>query len=75
MTAFTITLQDEQAEALMVRANELQIAPEELLRTQIAEWLEQPSSESDFTTAATYVLHKNAELYRRLAVPASSGSE
>jgi antitoxin FitA len=40
-------------------------SPEELLREQIVRWLQRP--DDGFAAAATYVLQKNAELYRRLA--------
>ena len=36
-----------------------------VLGSNVERWLERP--EPDFTQATEYVLHKNAELYRRLA--------
>ena len=40
-------------------------SPEELARASIADLLGRP--EEDFERASKYILHKNAELYRRLA--------
>ena len=65
MTTVTITLSEERAVKLKELAEEMGVAPEELLRARVEEWLSRP--ESDFAQAATYVLKKNAELYRRLA--------
>ncbi|MEO6191882.1 MAG: DNA-binding protein [Thermoanaerobaculia bacterium] len=41
------------------------IQPEEFLRVSVEEWLSH--SQTSFSEAASYVLKKNAELYRRLA--------
>jgi antitoxin FitA len=65
MRTITITLADERLQKLKELAKEAQIAPEELLRISVEEWLSRPKD--DFTRAANYVLQKNAELYRRLA--------
>ncbi|RUS92490.1 hypothetical protein DSM106972_098940 [Dulcicalothrix desertica PCC 7102] len=46
-------------------AQELGISLEEFLRIRISEWLNHP--QTDFTSAASYVLQKNADLYKRLA--------
>ncbi len=43
----------------------LHVAPEELVRVSIEEFLARP--EEEFQQALEYVLHKNVELYRRLA--------
>jgi antitoxin FitA len=40
-------------------------SPEELARATIEDLLARPNA--DFEAAARYILHKNAELYRRLA--------
>jgi predicted transcriptional regulator len=63
--AFTITLSPDRASKLQELAKEAGRSPEDLLRTQVESWLSQP--EDDFEEAASYVLKKNAELYRRLA--------
>ncbi len=65
MTTITIALPDERARRLKELADEAGVAPEELLRASVEEWLARPKE--DFARAATYVLKKNAELYRRLA--------
>ncbi len=65
MTTITITLPEERAVKLKELAEGMGIAPEELLRARVEEWLSRP--EPDFASAAAYVLKKNAELYRRLA--------
>ena len=41
------------------------MAPEEFLRRRVEQLLDRPDEQ--FRQAATYVFHKNAELYRRLA--------
>jgi len=41
------------------------VPPEEFLRASVEEWLSRPRS--GFAEAASYVLQKNTELYRRLA--------
>jgi len=65
MTAITIPLSEEQLERLRSVAAEAGISPEELIRATLEEWLGRPRD--DFHQAASYVLQKNAELYRRLA--------
>ncbi|MBN8565083.1 MAG: DNA-binding protein [Leptolyngbya sp. UWPOB_LEPTO1] len=65
MASVKIELSDQQFQALQDLAQNLGIAPEELLRMSIEDWLKHPRS--DFSQAADYVLHKNAELYKRLA--------
>ncbi len=65
MTAITVSLSDEQLERLRARARQAGLAPEELVRASLEEWLNRPGK--DFAEAAEYVLEKNAELYRRLA--------
>lgn len=65
MTSITIDLPDQQFEKIQKLAQELGISVEELLRFSIEDWLNHPKSE--FVQAADYVLHKNAELYQRLA--------
>lgn len=65
MTTFSIELPDDQAERLRDLAVEAGVTPEELLGAGVREWLFRP--DKNFTDAASYVLRKNAELYRRLA--------
>lgn len=65
MTPFTIALSEERALRLQELAREAGVAPEELLRASVDEWLSKPRE--DFARAASYVLQKNRELYRRLA--------
>jgi hypothetical protein len=65
MTTLTISLPEERLQQLKERAAQFRIAPEELVRASIEELLTRPDEE--FQRALTYVLTKNAELYRRLA--------
>jgi antitoxin FitA len=65
MTTLTISLSEDRLQQLKERAAQLRVAPEELVRASIEELLTRP--EEEFQRALTYVLNKNAELYRRLA--------
>ena len=65
MASITINISDEQLHKLQQLAQESQVSPEDLLRSGIDDWLATQSDE--FKQAASYVLKKNAELYRRLA--------
>jgi len=65
MTTITISLPDDRLQKLKATAMRLHIAPEELVRVSIEEFLARP--EEEFQQALEYVLHKNVELYRRLA--------
>ena len=65
MTTLTIVLPEGPMLRLKELAAEAGVAPEELLRASVEQWLVRPKD--DFTQAAGYVLKKNAELYRRLA--------
>jgi len=65
MALITIDIPDDQLQKLQQLARESQVSPEDLLRTNIKDWLARPKNE--FTQAASYILNKNAELYRRLA--------
>lgn len=65
MTTIPIALSEERLRTLKERAEQAGVAPEELLRTSVEEWLARP--QDDFAQAAAYVLDKNADLYRRLA--------
>ena len=65
MSTITIQLSDERLLRLQELAKEAKIAPEELIRASVEEWLSRPKE--DFARAANYVLRKNEGLYRRLA--------
>jgi antitoxin FitA len=65
MASITVNIPDEQLQRLQQLARENHISPEDLLRASIEEWLTCPKN--DFAKTASYVLKKNAELYRRLA--------
>lgn len=65
METLTITLPEPVFRKLKQLAQEANVAPEELVRASVEEWLQVPKD--DFARAARYVLQKNAELYRRLA--------
>lgn len=65
MASITVDIPDEQLQKLQQLAQEIHISPEDLLRANIEDWLTCPNQE--FAQAASYVLKKNAELYRRLA--------
>ena len=65
MVTMTITLPDERLRQLQELAQEVGIAPEELVQANIESWL--ISQSAGFAQASQYVLEKNNELYRRLA--------
>jgi predicted transcriptional regulator len=65
MTTITIPLSEDRLQRLKELATEAKVAPEELVRLSVEEWLARPKA--DFARAADYVVQKNAELYRRLA--------
>jgi len=60
-----VELTAAQLESLRDRAKSLGISPEQLASAAVADLVERPAD--DFTRAASKVLSKNAELYRRLA--------
>ncbi len=64
-TTFHLAVSAESARRLTELAGEAGVQPEELLRASVEEWLSRPRT--DFAGAASYVLKKNADLYRRLA--------
>lgn len=64
MSNVTIQLSDDRMRDLQSLAKDANVPVEELLRARVEEWL---SAKQDFLKAATYVLKKNEELYRRLA--------
>jgi hypothetical protein len=61
---FLLTVSSVSARQLEQLARKAGVAPEELLRSSIEEWLARPMT--DFAEAAAHVLEKNTELYRRL---------
>jgi len=65
MTTITITISDDRLSKLQDIATRFQVTPEELLRVSLEELLARP--EEAFQRAVSYVLHKNVELYERLA--------
>ncbi|HEX9867189.1 MAG TPA: DNA-binding protein [Candidatus Tectomicrobia bacterium] len=65
MTTLTISLPEDRLQQLKEQAARFRIAPEDLVRASIEELLTRP--DEAFQHALTYVLTKNAELYRRLA--------
>jgi predicted transcriptional regulator len=65
MVDITITLSDELSARLDMLAERAGVPRDELVRQWIAEFVAQ--HDDKFETAVTYVLKKNAELYRRLA--------
>jgi hypothetical protein len=65
MTAITVPISEERLEQLRAIAQRAGVAPEQLARASLEDWLRQPRE--DFVEAARYVLDKNADLYERLA--------
>jgi predicted transglutaminase-like cysteine proteinase len=65
MSTLAITLSDDRLAKLREIAERFNIKAEDLARVSIEELLTRP--EESFQHAADYILHKNAELYRRLA--------
>ncbi len=65
MDTITVALPDDRLIKLKETASRFGISPEDLVRVSIEELLARP--DEAFQKAAEYVLHENAELYRRLA--------
>jgi hypothetical protein len=65
MTTIAIPLSDERLTLLRRQAEQAGLPPEVFLRLRVEQMLDRP--DQDFDHAASYVLRKNAELYRRLA--------
>ncbi len=65
MTTLNVPISDDQATRLQALADRVGLSVEELLRGRIDQFLDR--TESEFDSAADYVLRKNAELYKRLA--------
>jgi hypothetical protein len=60
-----VELTESQLESLRQRAKALGVSPEQLAAAAVADLVTTPAK--DFQQAASRVLSKNAELYRRLA--------
>ena len=65
MTTITLQIDDAKANVLRKKAERIGLAPEQLLTASIDDLIAQP--DVDFDEAATRVLSKNRDLYRRLA--------
>jgi len=65
MADITISIPEEKLAKLREKASACGVSAEEIVRAGIDRLFEGP--EEDFERAATYVLKKNEELYRRLA--------
>ena len=65
MKHLTITLPEDRMAKFRELAASLGISPEELAQASIEDLLAHPKD--DFEKMVHYILHKNAELYRRLA--------
>ena len=65
MNAITIELTDDRMNRLNRLAEAAHVAPDQLLRARVEDWLSAPPE--DFLNAAQYVLKKNEDLYKRLA--------
>ncbi|MCA1576976.1 MAG: DNA-binding protein [Acidobacteria bacterium] len=65
MKILELQLPEQTALKLQEAAERLTISPEQLLILSIEEKLAQ--LEDEFRRSAEYVLHKNADLYRRLS--------
>lgn len=65
MASVRIDISNQQLQTLQTLASAQGVPLEMLLQESLANWLNH--QQKDFTTAADYVLKKNAELYRRLA--------
>ena len=65
MATITIPITEEQLTELKELSSKLDVTPEELVRISIDELLMSP--DDIFRRTTSYVLKKNAELYRRLA--------
>ena len=60
----SIEISEDQAEKLSAEAERLGLTPEQLARAAVVDLLDR---QDDFRAAASYVLEKNAELYKRLS--------
>ncbi|GAB4134736.1 MAG: hypothetical protein Tsb009_00040 [Planctomycetaceae bacterium] len=62
---FQLELDEQQVQKLQKIADRLNVSVSDLAKAAISDLLAKP--ESDFERAATHVLQKNAELYKRLS--------
>ncbi len=65
MVSITLEIPDNQMQKLEELASLYGLSPESLLLSSLENWLD--TTESEFVEASQHVLHKNTELYRRLA--------
>jgi predicted transcriptional regulator len=65
MMSLSVDLDEEQSRRLQERARQLGVDPRELARAAVNDLLTRPAD--DFQRAASFVLEKNRELYRRLS--------
>ena len=65
MTTITVQIEDKQADALRKKADRFGLGPEQFLKASVEDLIGQP--DPDFDKAASRVLAKNQELYKRLA--------
>lgn len=65
MAILTISISEDHLQLLKERAVRYSVRLEDLARIGIEEIMSRP--EKEFSEALQFVLHKNAELYRRLA--------
>lgn len=65
MKTLEVSLSEQTVTKLEAAARRLGLQPEDLVRVSVEDKLSQ--LDEDFQSAADYVMHKNAELYRRLA--------
>lgn len=63
--SISLTLDDEQSAHLEALARDLGVDARELAKAAVNDLLTRPAD--DFDRAATFVLEKNRELYRRLS--------
>lgn len=64
MTTITISLSDDRLQKLQEMAAQFNVAPEELARASIEDFLTRPE---EFERVLEHVLNKNKDLYQRLA--------
>ncbi len=63
--SISVQLDDEQSKRLEERARELGVDPRDLAKAAVNDLLTRPAD--DFDRAASFILEKNRELYRRLS--------
>ena len=65
MATLTISLSDEEMRRLEVLGKREGLTVDQMVQLSVCEFIDQP--DDAFHTAATQVMEKNAELYRRLS--------